>query len=958
MALPGQENSPMKPSITVGQRWISETEPELGLGKVLQVEGRTILMGFAISQVIRRYAAASAPIKRVRFRPGDRVTGAEGQRVVIQTVSEKEGLLIYHGKNVQLSESDLSDRISFSAPQDRLSASQIDANELFDLRYQARLMQQHIRRSPARGFVGGRVEQLSYQFYIAGEVASRKRPRVLLADEPGLGKTIEAGLILHHLVITGRVRRALILMPEPLIHQWLVEMLRRFNLVFRVVDHALCQNLEKTQPGVNPFSEAQMILAGMELFSAHAHRAAQAASAAWDMIIVDEAHHVKPGSDAYRLLQSLAGATEAMLLLTATPDQLGPRSHFARLQLLDPARYFDFEAFVDETRHYPAVGAIAAALAADDSVMNDAAWTDQLAALAPGVRHLLPDRWQTSPLRRRRWIQELIDRHGTGRVMFRNTRTRIRGVCPRIARLAPIEHADVPAEFLTALAAVFSAEARGTALPVMPDMGADPRIAWLHRLLIDLSGEKVLLICAGVEKVIAIEAALRQRLNLDIALFHEAMSLIHRDRSAAWFAEPDGARLLIASEIGSEGRNFQFSHHLVLFDLPLDPERMEQRIGRLDRIGQKAPIHIHIPYVPGSPQEVLARWYHEGLEGIETVLAGANLVFDTFGARVLDLAASWHQQRTQVPEAIEHLIDDTRRYRDEMSAILEKGRDRLLEMASFRPEAAETLLASVQAMDEEPNLERFMRKAFRHFGVDAEPLADRCWMLSPNIGFNEDFPGLRDGKMTVTFQREKALSREDLPFLTCDHPMVTGTLERLTETEQGNCAFGFLAGSDAEAAFLVEAIFMTECIAPVNLHADRFLPPTPIRVVIDHHFNDVTDHYPHQTLAEALQAGPAHRLLDNARFHALIPPMIQQGHDIAGRHSTRLVSRGINAMEANLGRELKRLQRLARINPSIRADEIELAASEIHELARHMRATRLRLDAIRLIWHGPQSMLM
>ena len=113
---------------------------------------------------------------------------------------------------------------------------------------------------------------------------------------------------------------------------------------------------------------------------------------------------------------------------------------------------------------------------------------------------------------------------------------------------------------------------------------------------------------------------------------------VQRDRNAAWFAEPDGARLLICSEIGSEGRNFQFAHHLVLFDLPLNPELLEQRIGRLDRIGQTQDIHIHVPYLAHSPQEVLARWYHEGLNAFECNLEGGNELLRQFGRAVHDLA--------------------------------------------------------------------------------------------------------------------------------------------------------------------------------------------------------------------------------------------------------------------------------------------------------------------------------
>src|SRR6185436_328024 len=122
----------------------------------------------------------------------------------------------------------------------------------------------------------------------------------------------------------------------------------------------------------------------------------------------------------------------------------------------------------------------------------------------------------------------------------------------------------------------------------------------------------------------------RQRLILKMAVFHEGLALVKRDRNAAWFAEEDGARLLICSEIGSEGRNFQFAHHLVLFDLPLDPELLEQRLGRLDRIGQTSEIQVYVPFVPGSSQEVLARWYQEGLNAFEKNLQGGEELLERF----------------------------------------------------------------------------------------------------------------------------------------------------------------------------------------------------------------------------------------------------------------------------------------------------------------------------------------
>ena len=83
------------------------------------------------------------------------------------------------------------------------------------------------------------------------------------------------------------------------------------------------------------------------------------------------------------------------------------------------------------------------------------------------------------------------------------------------------------------------------------------------------------------------EKLLKERIaSLNIGVFHSGLSFVARDRQAAYFSDPAGAQILLCTEIGSEGRNFEFAHHLVLFDLPLYPDLLEQRIGRLDRIGQ------------------------------------------------------------------------------------------------------------------------------------------------------------------------------------------------------------------------------------------------------------------------------------------------------------------------------------------------------------------------------------
>ena len=109
-----------------------------------------------------------------------------------------------------------------------------------------------------------------------------------------------------------------------------------------------------------------------------------------------------------------------------------------------------------------------------------------------------------------------------------------------------------------------------------------------------------MLIARSGATVESLEAVLRLHAGIKTAIFTEQMSLLERDQASAYFSDVEGAQILLASEIGSEGRNFQFASDLILFDLPANPDTLEQRIGRLDRIGQRHEINIHVPYVQGD----------------------------------------------------------------------------------------------------------------------------------------------------------------------------------------------------------------------------------------------------------------------------------------------------------------------------------------------------------------------
>ena len=553
--------------------------------------------------------------------------------------------------------------------------------------------------------------------------------------------------------------------------------------------------------------------------------------------------------------KALSRETRGLLLLTATPEQLGEANHFARLRLLDPDRYPSFESYQEEADGYRHVAEVSGALL-DGETLNEEQGRELARFLPPEAKSLqarLKAVLAGDEAARAPFIEELTDHHGPGRVVFRNTRSVLDRVPERRARGWKLDWPADRVELFDKLVQEFVADTRDTGLSLDYDYREDPRGRWLKDLLVELAPEKVLVLCRFKEKATALQEALRVQCRRPIAVFHEDLTLLQRDRNAAWFADDgeDGAQALLCSEIGSEGRNFQFAHHLVLLDLPLNPELLEQRIGRLYRIGQEHTVEIHIPYLPGSPQEMLYLWYHEGLDALEKSLPSGTY-FNMLAELVRELALEHVEECdaatvSEPPEDMGLLLKRTRDFRDEVIEKLRVGRDRLLELGSFRPAAAEALVADIRHWDEDKTLDRYVHDALAQLGVELEEVSRRTFVLRKGNQLTvDDLPGLRGEEVGMTADRDKATHQGELDFLTWDHPMVTGVMDLLVSAERGNSAVAFLAAPGAEALIL-EAVFVLDVVAPPELYVDRFLPPMPLRVVVDQRLRELTGSHPFES---------------------------------------------------------------------------------------------------------------
>lgn len=950
-----------------GQRWISDAEPELGLGTLIKHEGRTITLLFPASGESRIYAIDNAPVNRVVLQPGDITEDRDGTILKIVSTREKNGLYVYtvlkqDGTETYLTEELLSNFLQFNRPQERLLNGLIDDNHWFDLRRRTIEQQQLHAQSDLIGLGGARIDLLPHQLYIAHEVGKLLAPRVLLADEVGLGKTIEACLILHRQLLTGNAGRALIVVPEPLLHQWLVELVRRFNLKFSLFDEERCRAIVESGQGDNPFLAEQLIICSLDLLTDSPQRLKQALDANWDILIVDEAHHLEWHKDgpsiAYQAIETLARRIPGVLLLTATPEQLGRTGHFARLRLLDPSRFHSLEAFLQEQEQYQPV-----AEAAQQLLSNNQLSEQQIESVSQLLEHdhatqLLEKLHDNNGSEeqeiavREQLIDMLLDRHGTGRVLFRNTRNRIKGFSRRNFHSYPLEYPNEYQDRVTQDSPnplqLLYPETVYSNNDSNPWWQFDPRVSWLIHKLRELADEKVLLICSSANTAMELEQALRQREGIAAALFHEHRSIIERDRAAAWFADVEhGCQILICSEIGSEGRNFQFAHHLILFDLPANPDLLEQRIGRLDRIGQRHTIQLHAPYFKDSAQEIVLNWYHQGLNAFEHTCAPGQQIFKQQLPELTQAMLDAGNNQT----AVDELINATKQLHQETTHQLEQGRDHLLELNSCRMQQAEDLKHSLENVDSS-RLQDFMDDLLAAFNLDIEFHTKQSQIVKPGQHMHvEHFPNLPADGVTVTYQRPSALAHEDWQFLTWEHPMVLDAMEMLLEREDGNsCATAIRHTDIASNSIYLELLFVLECPAPRSLQAGRFLPPTLIHAVIDQNGTDQSK----LLSAESINQHTHH--LDKNVLRKLIKPlrsriqgMLQQGENYAQEVSSELIPNAINRMTTTYDFEIERMESLQEVNPNIKPEEIEIMREHKTQLETHMASSKIRLDALRFI---------
>ena len=743
---------------TLGDRLTHRHNPELGLGRVIAVDARSVTVEFGRTGAVLKIAASSTALQPVDLRPGRRVRlVASGSESRVAAHEADGRLRLEDGRLVTAEE--LWPLELEGALVERLALGDIDPLEDFAMRLDALHLLELREANGLGSFLGGRIRLFPHQLHAAERAAAADPVRWLLADEVGLGKTVEACLILNRLMRTGRAERCLIVAPATLTVQWLGELWRKHHQVFALLDDARLADVAKDHGSdFNPFDVHRQVVVSIETLVEKPRLTQQAVAAGIDLLVVDEAHHLRrpprqPGNPAWRAIAPIAALGRHALLLTATPLEDDAHGFFRLLQLLRPEELTedaDLEARLARAEPLPPC--------------TSSTRRDDIGGLPPRAPRPVDVTGESPALEDAVRGEEALHAVARARKADRVRRARASGA---------------------ALAAVLGAEERSLRALTGAADATDPRLAWLlaHAPRWKQAAEKTLVFVAHRETLEMLRTSLSHRGQLATAAFHEQLSPARRDIEVAQFRRGEGASVLISTECGGEGRNFEFCHRLVLYDLPWNPVVVEQRIGRLDRIGRTLPVEIvYFRPAGGIGAEVVRLYeaiglFEQPLAGLEAELAGVETALEE---------AALQPGGVLGPATFDALARDAQgaHSRIRAAAYRELHRDR------YRPELAQAILSRVPPELDALNHE-VVTAACESLGFHVETQRGRRGFSIEfgNEALVDSLPFVPGGSSFLgTFDRDEAVRDETLDFFAAGHPLVEGVLAHLEEGPLGRVA--------------------------------------------------------------------------------------------------------------------------------------------------------------------------
>lgn len=787
------------------------------------------------------------------------------------------------------------------SPIDLLRKGELGDSELHLGRIRALLLQHAYQYDESAALSSARVEPAAHQVFVAHRVVNKLQPRMILADEVGLGKTIEAGLILKELRTRGSLQRVLIVTPASLLTQWRTELSSKFNEEFTILDGDALKVLGKS--GRNPWSSVDNVIASINLIT-NAKHADNLVEAGWDLVIFDEAHRVRrthrggeaSANLAYKLADDLKNAVDGLLLLTATPVQLHQFELFSLIELVEPGRFADYRDFERKRLQLPRLNELMLGLRSWPSLGHG-----ERAKVVEAYEQLMSEPAPAAELHDDQKRDDLLDRvserHPLANVMVRNRKAQLDMVSKRVAHrvLVPMSDAeramyDEVSEYIltgwnaarasknnaagflmvtyqrmltsSSTAMRRSLERRAAALEKSLSTSGSPRrgsaldlesladaedgtfaaeqveavsfealavrseIDEIRRLasglkrLTDGKASALLQVLHGVlhehpdEKFVVFtqfrdtQAYLRYAIEQNgwrVETFHGGMTPPDKEEAVSRFR--DSAQVFLSTEAGGEGRNLQFCHYLVNYDLPWNPMKVEQRIGRLDRFGQRKPVIIYnLAYEATLEQRILdvldqrIGIFTESVGALDPILGEVERDIQKMVMVDRGVAA---EGLVEYGNAIEQRVAQARQAERALS-------DFAMDRSSLRRDIANSLLER-SPLASPDDLRVFLEEGLERLGgsINDYPDGGVQAVVAPKLASRLR---LTSSAYRGSFDPLEALRMEQYAFFAVGHELVDKLLAAMREVADGDT--GARRASDVGTGTWVECVYRVRKAGP------------------------------------------------------------------------------------------------------------------------------------------------
>lgn len=716
----------------------------------------------------------------------------------------------------------------------RLATGEFDDPVRFSLRERAARLSLAYRSDRFLSLSGNRIRIEPYQVDAAHRVLTAYEPRFLIGDEVGLGKTIEAGIIIEELIARGRADRVLIITPASLRDQWQREMKDKFGREYIAYNRGYVDALRSSRPGQNVWTAEDKIVVSIDLAKQDDMlNDLQNLDIKWDAVVIDEAHHLtaRQGTDGiervdrYRVGEAVANNTDALLFLTGTPHKGKPDQFYHLLRLLDPYRFrgpADINPESLEDLMIRRVKTDESMIDADGNPMfPERTITTIPVELTREERHLYDD--LTEYISAVYTASAESDRHAAGFTMViyqKRLVSSIRAIAESLrSRKEDLEEKiSISKDVANRLHNVDStAETEEDVLEQLIDAAGDVAVdskgkrlrEFLEGIFEEDPSEKVLLFTEYTDTLEYLREDVLE--NFDTVSIHGGMA--QEERRAVINQFRDDASILLATDAAREGLNLQFAHIMVNYDLPWNPIRIDQRMGRLHRYGQEETVKIYNLFVEDTRESDILQLLVDKIDQIESDLGMRSDVlgtvlddYDVEGA-IMD-AITGQRTSSEVQRDIENAIEERKN-------AVERIEKEFLIRDKFDAEDRDDIESLIELSEERPigedDIEQLVRQFCYEFG--GEVSEEKISTEDESPLYRVDVPDIismnsevDDVYTSVTFSRSVALDIPNAELVSLNHSLVQEIIDYCLD---GDWIDGQAAGLVAQNAESTPGILAT-----------------------------------------------------------------------------------------------------------------------------------------------------